>query len=213
MVNRSKIRRRALRIEHLETRRLMAGDTWLVNFQNDEATLPTRYSRHRRSVRHAWRRAELRLVVRSHGSSPRTKRRSRSTARYADPRRGGSEMGICAGERPVRSHRRRRRSGEQRRRPHDQRGRRQFLERRRGHGRRLVKTMQVTVADGRLTHERGAAANMATRINYIHIVGLTAGGTPAPSVRRSPSPPTGRRPIRPTCTWRPLAFPIRRQYP
>ena len=42
---RSGASRRTLRVESLEERRLLAGDTFLVNFQNDEATTPTRYLR------------------------------------------------------------------------------------------------------------------------------------------------------------------------
>jgi glucose/arabinose dehydrogenase len=42
-----------------------------------------------------------------------------------------------------------------------------------------TKTMTVTVADGRLTLNQGAAANMATRINYVQIVGV-------PSVPNAP---------------------------
>ena len=43
------------------------------------------------------------------------------------------------------------------------------------------KTMQVTVADGRLTLDQGAAVEKATRINYIHVVGLAGGPNAAPS--------------------------------
>ena len=42
--------------------------------------------------------------------------------------------------------------------------------------------MQVSVADGRLSIDSGASANLATRINYVHIVGLSAGGNSAPAV-------------------------------
>ncbi len=48
----------------------------------------------------------------------------------------------------------------------------------------LTQTQQITVADGRLTLNQGAAIDKATRINYIHVVGLPSGpNTP-------PGPPT-----------------------
>jgi len=43
-------------------------------------------------------------------------------------------------------------------------------------------TKQITVSDGRITVNQGAAADKATRINYVHIVGLTNGPNPAPAV-------------------------------
>ena len=45
----------------------------------------------------------------------------------------------------------------------------------------LTVTQQVTVNDGRLTLNQGAAIDKATRINYIHIVGLPAGPNGAPA--------------------------------
>src|SRR4051794_26688657 len=42
---RKSLRLRGLHIELLEGRLLMAGDTYLVNFQNDEASTPTHYLR------------------------------------------------------------------------------------------------------------------------------------------------------------------------
>jgi glucose/arabinose dehydrogenase len=43
------------------------------------------------------------------------------------------------------------------------------------------KTMTVTVADGRLTLDQGAAVEKATRIDFVHIVGLASGPNSAPS--------------------------------
>src|SRR5436189_5489 len=45
----------------------------------------------------------------------------------------------------------------------------------------LMKTMQVTVSDGRLTIDSGTAANAATRIDFVHIVGLANGPNSAPT--------------------------------
>lgn len=44
----------------------------------------------------------------------------------------------------------------------------------------LVKTMTVNVADGRLTLDQGAAADKATRINYVQIVGLAGAPNQSP---------------------------------
>jgi glucose/arabinose dehydrogenase len=44
-----------------------------------------------------------------------------------------------------------------------------------------VRTTVVTVADGQLTLDQGAAAEKATRINYVHIVGVSAPGNAAPA--------------------------------
>jgi len=45
----------------------------------------------------------------------------------------------------------------------------------------LVVTGQVTVSDGRLTIDQGAAANMATRIDFVQIVGLPSSSNAAPA--------------------------------
>jgi glucose/arabinose dehydrogenase len=44
-----------------------------------------------------------------------------------------------------------------------------------------VKTLQVTVGDGRLTLNQGAAGEMATRIDYLHVVGLPSGPNISPA--------------------------------
>lgn len=46
----------------------------------------------------------------------------------------------------------------------------------------LSATMQVTVNDGRLTIDQGAAADKATRINYVHVVNLPSGPNAAPAM-------------------------------
>ena len=45
----------------------------------------------------------------------------------------------------------------------------------------LVKTQQVMVTDGRLTLNQGAAEEKATRIDFIHVVGLPSGTNAAPA--------------------------------
>ena len=53
-----------------------------------------------------------------------------------------------------------------------------------------TKTMTVTVSDGRLTLNQGAAANMATRINYVHIVGVPSVPNGAPATPTITEPAT-----------------------
>ena len=45
----------------------------------------------------------------------------------------------------------------------------------------LTATHQVTVSDGRLSIDQGLAGELATRINYVHIVGLPSGPNSAPA--------------------------------
>ncbi|WP_197526162.1 PQQ-dependent sugar dehydrogenase [Botrimarina colliarenosi] len=45
----------------------------------------------------------------------------------------------------------------------------------------IVGVVIVTVNDGRLSLDQGAAANKSTRIDYVHIVGVSTGGNIAPS--------------------------------
>ncbi len=53
----------------------------------------------------------------------------------------------------------------------------------------IVKTMTVTVSDGRLTINSGAAANKATRINFVQIVGVPS------AANQAPTPPTITEPL------------------
>jgi len=61
----------------------------------------------------------------------------------------------------------------------------------------LTATQQVTVNDGRLSLNQGAAANMATRINYMHIVGLPSGPNNAPAVPTITEPAADAQPLNP----------------
>jgi len=59
-------------------------------------------------------------------------------------------------------------------------------------------TKQVNVSDGRLTMDQGAAADEATRVNYVHIVGLPSGANIAPDVPTITEPASGQQPLNPS---------------
>jgi glucose/arabinose dehydrogenase len=61
-----------------------------------------------------------------------------------------------------------------------------------------TKTMQVTVSDGRLTMNQGAALDKATRVNYIHIVGLPSGANAAPNAPTITEPAADLHPLNPS---------------
>ncbi|HMO87330.1 MAG TPA: LEPR-XLL domain-containing protein, partial [Lacipirellulaceae bacterium] len=170
-------RRRRLKFENLEPRVLLAGDTYLVNFQNDEATLPTRYLRDIGEV------FDVRTSGLSYGWSSDHMDQARERSANPDQRldtlihieagqfwefaleNGLYEVTVAVGD------------------PANNDGVHtinvegvNYWNAVQDTSIALVKTMQVSVADGRLTIDSGAAANMATRINYVHIVGISAGG-------------------------------------
>jgi hypothetical protein len=60
-----------------------------------------------------------------------------------------------------------------------------------------TKTMAVTVSDGRLTLDQGAAADKATRINYVHIVGLPSAPNAAPASPMITEPSTNGQIVHP----------------
>jgi glucose/arabinose dehydrogenase len=60
-----------------------------------------------------------------------------------------------------------------------------------------AKTMQVSVTDGRLTLNQGAAGEMATRIDYIHVVGLPNGPNGAPAAPTITEPAVDALPLNP----------------
>lgn len=175
--------RRPFRLELLESRYLMAGDTYLVNFQNDEATLPTRYLRDIGAT----------FGNRGNGFSYgwSTDHMDQARERSADPdqrldtlihfeagqnwefalQNGLYEVTVAVGD------------------PGNNDGVHtinvegvNYWNAAPDVSTALVKSMQVSVSDGRLTIDAGVSANMATRINYVHIVGLSTGGNAAPAV-------------------------------
>lgn len=58
-------------------------------------------------------------------------------------------------------------------------------------------TKEVTVSDGRLSINQGAAAEMATRINYVHIVGLASPANAAPNTPTITEPHTDGQEVHP----------------
>ena len=62
----------------------------------------------------------------------------------------------------------------------------------------LVMVNQVTVSDGRLTIDSGAAANMATRIDFVHIVGLPNGPNAAPATPTITEPSVDGQEVNPS---------------
>ncbi len=72
----------------------------------------------------------------------------------------------------------------------------------------LTVTHQVIVSDGRLSIDQGLAGELATRINYVQIVGLPSGPNSCRPRRRSPSRASmANRCILPTFIWNPSDTP------
>lgn len=173
---------RATRLELLEERRLLAGDTYLVNFQNDEATTPTRYVRdigliygargggltygwtsdHTDQARERSLEADQRLDTLIHIEAGQSWEFALANGAYlvtvavGDPANNDgvhtvNVEGVSAFNAVP--------DGPE----------------------ALVTTVAVTVSDGRLTINSGAAADKATRIDYVHIVGVSTGGNAAPA--------------------------------
>ena len=183
--------RKSLQLELLEPRHLMAGDTWLINFQIDEATPVTRYLPDIGAVYGA------RGGGLSYGWSTNHDDVSRERSINADQRldtlihfkagaswefglpNGMYEVTASIGDPQVDSTHTMNVEGV-------------------NYWNALplaanafgTKTMTVTVADGRLTLNQGAAANLATRINYMHIVGLPSGPNGSPAAPTITEPAT-----------------------
>lgn len=179
---RQRRRRRTLRVEALEPRVLLAGDTYLVNFQFDEASVPTRYMRDTGAV----------FGDRGNGlsygwSSDHT---DQSRQRNIDPDlrldtlihieagqnwefqlpNGLYEVTVAVGD------------------PANNDGVHtinvegvNYWNAVPDTNDAMTMTKQVTISDGRLTVDSGAAADKATRIDYIQIVGLANGPNSSPA--------------------------------
>jgi glucose/arabinose dehydrogenase len=169
-------------MERLEERELLAGDTYLINFQTDEATIPSRYLRDSGQT----------FAARGNGFSYgwSTDHSDQAFERSAQPDQrldtliqfeagqywefalanGLYEVTVAVGD------------------PANNDGVHTinvenviFWDAEPDISTALQKTLQVTVNDGRLTIDSGAAADFATRINFVHIVGLASGPNAAPS--------------------------------
>lgn len=175
-------RRRSLRLERLEPRRLLAGDTYLVNFQSDEATTPTRYLRDTGDV------FGERGGGFSYGWSSDHVDQARERSAVADQRfdtlihveagqswefalaNGQYEVTVAVGD-PAND------DGVHTVNVEDV----NYWSAVPDGGAPQVMTLEVTVSDGRLTIDSGAAAEKATRLNYVHIVGVPDGPNEAPA--------------------------------
>ena len=182
---------KCLRLELLEQRHLMAGDTWLVNFQIDEASPVARYLPDVGAV------YGVRASGLSYGWSANHMDVSRERSINADQRldtlihfkagaswefglpNGTYEVTASIGDPQVASTHTLNVEGV-------------------NYWDALplaanvfgTKTMTVTVSDGRLTLNQGEAANMATRINYVHIVGVPSAPNGVPAAPTITEPAT-----------------------
>ena len=173
---------RSLRVERLEHRLLLAGDTYLINFQPAGASIPTRYAADTGEV------FGLRSNGWSYGWSSDHTTVARDREAHLDQRldtlihfhqgqawelalpNGLYEVTAAIGDASFSS-------------THtlNVEGVNYWNAVALSAGDFRVKTMQVTVNDGRLTLNQGAAGEMATRINYIHVVGLPNGPNASPA--------------------------------
>ncbi|MEN1681125.1 MAG: PQQ-dependent sugar dehydrogenase [Planctomycetota bacterium] len=191
--------RRSLRHELLEARDLLAADTYLINFQSDEATTPTRYledvgdvfgdrggglsygwsSDHIDQARERSLAADQRFDTLIHFEFRRAWEFALPDGRY--------EITVAVGD------------------PGNNDG----VHTVNVEGADLfdavpdtdepqIRSIVVDVNDGRLTLDQGLAAEKATRINYVHIVGVSAGGNAAPAMPLITEPVVDGQVVNPT---------------
>lgn len=182
--------RRTLNIEKLEPRQLLAGDTYLVNFQNDEASIPTGYLADKGDIfgsrggglQYGWSTdhtdlARERSLVDDQRLDTLIHFENGQTWEFALPD-GVYEVAAVVGD------------------PDNDDGLHtllvegvSFFDMVQDGPTPLLHADQVTVADGRLTLSVGGAAYKATRIDYVHIVGLPSvpNNTPSTPVITEPA--------------------------
>src|SRR5262245_39030243 len=166
-------RNRRLHLEQLERRWLLAGDTYLINFQPAGVSVPTRYAADTGAV------FGVRSNGWSYGWSTDHTTVSRDRGVQADQRldtlihfhqgqtwelalpNGLYEVTVAVGDPSFASTY-----------TLNVEGVSYWNATALAAGVSQTKTVQVTVSDGRLTLNQGAAAEMATRIDYIHVVSL-----------------------------------------
>jgi glucose/arabinose dehydrogenase len=174
--------RKQLYLELLEPRQLLAGDTYLVNFQIDEATPVTRYLKDIGTVygsrggglSYGWSTNHM-DVSRERSANPDQRLdtlihfKAGASWEFALPN-GSYEVTASIGDPSIAS-------------VHtlNVEGTNYWNAEPLGANTFRTKTMTVTVADGRLTLNSGAAATMATRINFVHIVGVPTGPNASPT--------------------------------
>jgi glucose/arabinose dehydrogenase len=174
--------RKRLHLELLEQRQLLAGDTYLVNFQIDEATPVTRYLKDIGAVygarggglTYGWSVNHM-DVSRERSVNPDQRLdtlihfKAGASWEFALPN-GVYEVTASIGDPTVAS-------------THtlNVEGVNYWNAEALAQNVFRSKTMTVAVSDGRLTLNSGAAVSMATRINFVHIVGVPSGPNAAPS--------------------------------
>lgn len=177
---------------------MLAGDTYLINFQNDEATPPTRYERDLGELFGA------RGNGLSYGWSSDHTDQARERSRVADQRfdtlihieagqnwefgiaNGAYEVTVAVGD------------------PDNNDGIHtvnvegvNFFSAVPDTNTPMIATRQVTISDGRMTLDAGAAAEKDTRINHIHIVGVPDEPNAAPSTPTVTEPATAGQVVNP----------------
>jgi len=183
--------RRQLQLERLESRVLLAGDTWLVNFQNDEASPVVRYvadvgevfGSRGGGLSYGWS-TDHTDVARERSGNPDQRLdtlvhfHAGAAWEFALPN-GTYSVTASIGDATTASTHTLNVEGV-------------------NYWNAVLlaanvfnqKTMTVTVSDGRLTLNQGAAADKSTRINFVHIVGLPSGPNAAPDAPTVTEPAT-----------------------
>ena len=199
MRRKSRAQKNSMRVEQLEPREMLAGDTYLVNFQNDEATPPTRYLRdtgqlfgdrgdgffygwtadHTDQGRERSAVADQRLDTLVHFEAGQSWEFALANGDY--------EVTVAVGD-P---------SFDDGVHTINVEGNNLFNAVPDGPG-FFIDSIVVTVSDGRLTLDQGAAAEKATRINYVHIVGVAPPGNNAPATPTVTEPTVPGQIVNPT---------------
>ncbi|MEX2169248.1 MAG: PQQ-dependent sugar dehydrogenase [Pirellulales bacterium] len=174
--------RRRLCVEALEPRLLLAGDTYLINFQFDEATTPTRYQRDVGAVfgdrgnglSYGWSsdhtdQARERNLVPDQRYDTLIHFEAGASWQIALPN-GLYEVTVAIGD------------------PNNNDGLHTINVEGVNYWTALpdtdgsfIQTQQITVSDGMLTIDQGTAAHKATRIDFVHIVNLPIGPNSVPA--------------------------------
>lgn len=180
------LRSRRLFVELLEDRRLLTGDTYLINFQLNGALTPTRYASdvgepfglHSNGLTYGWS-SDHSDVARDRNAQPDQRLDTlihfhQGEAWDFQLPNGLYEVTVSIGDPSFGS-------------VHtlNVEDVNYWNAVSLASGSFLTQTQQIAVRDGRLTLDQGAAGELATRINYVHIVGLPNGpnnGPAAPTI-------------------------------
>ncbi|QEG36415.1 PQQ-dependent sugar dehydrogenase [Bythopirellula goksoeyrii] len=190
---------RRLQMESLEPRCLLAGDTYLVNFQFDEVLTPTRYIRDVGAVysnqggglTYGWS-SDHTDVSRDRGIN--ADQRLDTLIHFHQNQKwefglpnGTYEVTVSVGDPEFASSY-----------TLNVEGVNFWSNLALGMNDFREQIQQITIADGRLTIDQGSAAEKATRINFVHIVGLPSGPNSSPSVPSITEPGVPGQVLNPT---------------